>query len=106
MMMISVYDCIYRNSLMSKCGGKFDGATYSDIHAVLPAKGILAGISVFVALLFIAAAFRSDWKLPALGVGLMVLSGLVVGAAYPALIQRFRGAQRPATGKAIYSAQY
>ncbi|HLS04086.1 MAG TPA: UPF0182 family protein [Actinomycetales bacterium] len=79
-----------RYTLMSDTSGKFDGASYSDIHAVLPSKGILAGISIFVALLFIAAAFRSDWKLPALGVGLMVLSGIVVGAAYPALIQRFQ----------------
>src|SRR5690625_2581518 len=89
-LLIGVNYWLDRYSLLSKGGGKFDGATYSDIHAVLPAKGILAGISVFVALLFIAAAFRSDWKLPALGVGLMVLSGLVVGAAYPALIQRFQ----------------
>lgn len=79
-----------RYELLSQSGGKFDGASYTDIHAVLPAKGILAGVAVLVAALFIAAAFRGDWKLPALGVGLMVLSGIVVGAAYPALIQRFQ----------------
>src|SRR5690625_4586935 len=89
-LLIGVNYWLDRYTLLSKSGGKFDGASYSDIHAVLPAKGILAGISIFVALLFIAAAFRSDWKLPALGVGLMVLSGLVVGAAYPALVQRFQ----------------
>src|SRR5690625_5333227 len=68
-LLIGVNYWLDRYGLISQSGGKFDGASYSDIHAVLPAKGILAGISIFVAVLFVAAAFRSDWKLPALGVG-------------------------------------
>ncbi|MDR0365528.1 MAG: UPF0182 family protein [Bifidobacteriaceae bacterium] len=66
-----------------------DGAGYTAIHANMPAKLILACIAVFVAVLFVVAAWRGDWKLPATGLGLMVLSAVVVGWAYPALIQQF-----------------
>jgi uncharacterized membrane protein (UPF0182 family) len=69
--------------------GKFNGAGYTAINANLPAKTILAIIAVFVAALFAVAAVRGNWKLPALGVGLIVLSGVAIGWAYPALIQKF-----------------
>ena len=67
-----------------------DGALYRDVHAVLPAQMILAVISLLVAVLFLVAAFRGTWKLPAVGVAVTVVSALVVGGAYPALVQQFR----------------
>ncbi|MDO5671675.1 MAG: UPF0182 family protein [Actinomycetaceae bacterium] len=69
---------------------KFDGATYTHVHAMMPARSILAGISVVVAILFIVGAFRKTLVLPGTGLAVMVLSALVVGGAYPALIQRFQ----------------
>ncbi|MDR3359473.1 MAG: UPF0182 family protein, partial [Bifidobacteriaceae bacterium] len=72
----------------SKAAG-VDGAGYTAINANMPAKLILACIAVFVAAMFVIAAWRGDWKLPATGLGLMVLSAVVVGWAYPALIQKF-----------------
>ncbi|MDR2254116.1 MAG: UPF0182 family protein [Bifidobacteriaceae bacterium] len=66
-----------------------DGAGYTAIHANMPAKLILACIAVFVAVMFGVAAWRGDWRLPATGLGLMILSAVVVGWAYPALIQNF-----------------
>ncbi|MDO4791912.1 MAG: UPF0182 family protein [Buchananella hordeovulneris] len=78
-----------RYSLLVGENPKFDGASYTDIHAVLPARGILAAIAVVVALLFVAAIFVRSWKLPIVGIAVTVASGLVVGVAYPALIQRF-----------------
>ncbi|MDR1427296.1 MAG: UPF0182 family protein, partial [Bifidobacteriaceae bacterium] len=68
---------------------RFAGAGYTAINANLPAKTILAIIAVFVAALFAFTAVRGNWKLPALGVGLMVLSGIAIGWAYPVLIQNF-----------------
>ena len=79
-----------RYGLLLKSGDKFDGATYADINAVIPAKAILAVVAVFVALLFIATAIRGNWRLPAIGVGLMIVSAVVVGAIYPAIVQRFQ----------------
>lgn len=69
---------------------KFSGASYTDIHAVLPAKNILVGISLVIAVLFIIGAFRKSWVIPATGVGVMVLSSLLVGGLYPWLVQRFQ----------------
>jgi uncharacterized membrane protein (UPF0182 family) len=78
-----------RYSMMSETGDRWDGALYTAVHANMPAKLIMACIAVFVAAMFVAAAWRGDWKLPATGLGLMVLSVAVVGWAYPALIQKF-----------------
>ena len=69
---------------------KFSGASYTDIHAVLPAKNILVGISLVIAVLFIIGAFRKSWVIPATGVGVMLLSSLLVGGLYPWLVQRFQ----------------
>ncbi|UFU05556.1 UPF0182 family membrane protein [Ruania halotolerans] len=79
-----------RYSVLSNAGERFDGASYTDINAVLPAKAILAVVGVFVALLFVWTGVRGNWRLPAVGVALMVVSGILVGGAYPAIIQSVR----------------
>lgn len=79
-----------RYTLLLQNGDRFDGATYTDVNAVIPAKTILAGVAVLVAILFIFAAIKGNWKLPAIGIGLMVLSSLVVGSLYPWFVQRFQ----------------
>ena len=66
------------------------GASFTDVHAVLPSKIILAVVAVLVAVLFILAAVRGTWRLPAIGVGLMVVSAIVIGGIYPAVVQRFQ----------------
>ncbi|MDR0945603.1 MAG: UPF0182 family protein [Bifidobacteriaceae bacterium] len=79
-----------RFSLELNTDDKFDGAGNTDIHAVLPAKTILAIIAIFIAVLFCVAAARGNWKLPAIGAGLMILSAIVIGWAYPALYQTIK----------------
>ncbi|HEY8718314.1 UPF0182 family protein [Pengzhenrongella sp.] len=79
-----------RYSLLTKAGEKFEGASYADVNAVIPAKGILAGIAVFVALMFLATAVRGNWRIPAIGVGLMVVAAIAIGGIYPAVVQRFQ----------------
>ncbi|KGM13038.1 UPF0182 family membrane protein [Cellulomonas bogoriensis] len=66
------------------------GASYADVNAVMPARAILAGVAVLVAVLFLVAAVRGTWRLPAIGVGLMVVSAIAVGAVYPSIVQRFQ----------------
>ena len=71
--------------------GEFaDGAMYTAVNANLPAQLILAVISVLVAGLFLVAAFKGTWKLPAVGLGVTVVSALVICGAYPALVQQFK----------------
>ncbi|WP_432544755.1 UPF0182 family membrane protein [Kineococcus sp. SYSU DK002] len=66
------------------------GPTYTDVHAVLPAKAILTIIAVVVALLFVAAAVGTSWRLPAIGTGLLVVSAVAIGGIYPWAVQRFQ----------------
>src|SRR5262249_27607734 len=65
------------------------GASYTDVNAVLPAKTVLAVIAVLCALLFFAGAIRRSALLPAVGFGLLVLSAILIGGVYPAIIQQF-----------------
>ncbi|WP_454294013.1 UPF0182 family membrane protein [Salana multivorans] len=79
-----------RYSLLTQQQDRFDGAGYTDIHAVLPGREILAGIAVVVAAMFVVATLRGTWKLPAIAVALMVVAAIVIGGIYPALVQRFQ----------------
>jgi uncharacterized protein len=73
----------------SQRGTVTTGASYTDVNAVLPAKTVLAVIAVICALLFFAGAVRHSAMLPAVGFGLLVLSAIIVGGVYPAIIQQF-----------------
>jgi hypothetical protein len=65
------------------------GASYTDVHAILPAKTVLAVIALICAVLFFAGAARRSSMLPAIGFGLLVLSAIIIGGVYPAIIQQF-----------------
>jgi uncharacterized protein len=73
----------------SQRGAVTTGASYTDVNAVLPAKTILALIALLCALLFFAGAIRRSSMLPAVGFGLLVLSAILIGGLYPAIIQQF-----------------
>jgi uncharacterized membrane protein (UPF0182 family) len=65
------------------------GASYTDVNAILPAKAVLAVIALICAVLFLAGAARRTALLPAIGLGLLVLSAILLGGVYPAIIQQF-----------------
>jgi uncharacterized protein len=90
MVLVAIDIWLGRFSLLTGAGDPFDGANYTDVNASIPARGILAGISIVVALMFISVIFRPDWRVPFIGAGLMIVSALVVGGAYPAIVQRFQ----------------
>ncbi|HUY44346.1 MAG TPA: UPF0182 family protein [Streptosporangiaceae bacterium] len=73
----------------SQRGAVTTGASYTDVNAVLPAKTVLAVIATLCALLFFAGAARRSAMLPAVGFGLLVLSAILIGGVYPAIIQQF-----------------
>ncbi|THJ74339.1 UPF0182 family protein [Candidatus Frankia alpina] len=82
--------------------GVATGASYTDVHAVLPAKLILLFISLACAVLFIYNIFQRGWTLPLLGVGILVLSSVVIGGIYPAFIQQFQVRPNEATREQPY----
>lgn len=75
--------------LFSQRSQLFTGATYTDLNAVLPAKLILLCIAVICAVAFFAGAVLRNLQLPAVATVLLLLSSVVVGAAFPALMQQF-----------------
>ncbi|MFC7376869.1 UPF0182 family protein [Brachybacterium sp. GCM10030267] len=79
-----------RYDLLTAEHDRFHGASYADENAILPAQTILAIAAVAVAALFVLWIFRSDWRIPAIGAGLMILSTLAVGNLYPWAIQQFQ----------------
>lgn len=64
------------------------GATYADVNAGIPGRVIIAGIAALVAVLCIVTAIIGRWRLPIIGTALLIVSGLVVGSIYPAIVDR------------------
>ncbi len=75
--------------LLSHRNDLFTGATYTDLNAVMPAKLILVCIAVFCAFAFFAAIFLRNLQIPALATVLLLLSSVLVGAVWPALLEQF-----------------
>jgi uncharacterized protein len=81
---------LQRYSLATSHRGFVDGPTYTDVHAQLPAISLLIFVSIVAVVLFLANIRRQGWLLPGIAVGLWLFLSVVVGAAYPAFIQKFR----------------
>jgi uncharacterized membrane protein (UPF0182 family) len=65
------------------------GASYTDVNAILPAKTVLSVIAVICGALFLIGAARRRSLLPGIGLGLLVLSAIILGGVYPAIVQQF-----------------
>jgi uncharacterized membrane protein (UPF0182 family) len=70
-------------------GNVYTGASYTDVNALLPAKNILVFVAVICALAFFANIFFRNTVLPAAALVLLLFSSLVIGVAYPAIVQQF-----------------
>jgi uncharacterized membrane protein (UPF0182 family) len=68
----------------------FTGAGFTDVNAILPAKTILTFIALVCAALFAFAVIRRTWTLAGLGLGLLLLSSVLLSAVWPALVQQFQ----------------
>jgi len=75
--------------LFSQSNPQAYGANYTALNAVMPAKLILLCIAVFCAAAFFAGAFLRNLQLPAIATALLVLSSLLIGVAWPAVLQQF-----------------
>ena len=78
-----------RYGLMNNKQQTFTGASFTDVNAMLPAQIILLVISLFVAAMFFATIVLKDLRVPALAVALMIGSNLVVGVAWPLILEQF-----------------
>ena len=79
-----------RYNTLQSTSGAWTGALYTDVHAVIPTKAILAVASVIVALLFIVSAIIGRWRLPIIGTAMLVITAIVAGGVYPWIVQRYQ----------------
>jgi uncharacterized membrane protein (UPF0182 family) len=70
-------------------GNVYTGASYTDVHALLPAKNILVIVAAICAVAFFANIFFRNTVLPAAALVLLLLSSLIIGVAFPAIMQQF-----------------
>src|ERR1700754_3099047 len=72
----------------TRAGKPFTGAGYTDINAVLPAKLILLAIALICAAAVFSAVVLRDLRIPAIGLVLLLLSSLIVGAGWPLIVEQ------------------
>ena len=70
-------------------GDVFTGASYTDVNALLVPKTILVFVAAVCAIAFFANIVVRNFLLPAAALVLLLLSSLVIGVAYPAIVQQF-----------------
>jgi uncharacterized membrane protein (UPF0182 family) len=70
-------------------GEVFTGASYTDVNALLVPKTILMFVAAVCAIAFFANIVVRNFMLPAAALVLLLLSSLVIGVAYPAIVQQF-----------------
>src|ERR671929_866538 len=90
-------------------GELFPGANYTDVNALLVPKTILVFVATVCALAFFANIVFRNFLLPAASLVLLLISSLVIGVAYPAIVQQFvvrpsaDQKERPYIQRAIHS---
>ncbi|OYN90920.1 UPF0182 family membrane protein [Parenemella sanctibonifatiensis] len=67
----------------------FTGLGYTDVNARLVARLVLSVIAVLCAVLFFVSPIVRRWGVPLAAVVLMLVSGVVIGMIYPAIVQGF-----------------
>jgi uncharacterized protein len=77
-------------SLVFSPRGVVTGASYTDVHAQLPALRLLMLVAPVCAVLFLLNLRSRDFTLPVVGTLLLVLSSVLVGGLVPAFVQRFQ----------------
>ena len=85
---VSVWLDQYATVTSASAGFLATGAGYAEVNATIPAKEILAVIAALVAILFFVTAVIGRWRLPIIGTALLIVSAIVIGAIYPALVER------------------
>ena len=79
-----------RFDLLTSQRGVVEGASYTEVHAQLPALNFLAIVAIICAILFFLNIRLKQWSLPVVAVGLLAIVSVLLGTAYPAFIQQFK----------------
>lgn len=81
---------IDRYNLATAESTKITGIQYTESHAIIPTKGILAVAAVMCAIMFLTTIWTRSWRLPLVGVAVLAVLVVAVGGIYPALVQSLK----------------
>ena len=81
---------IDRYNLANAQSTRMTGIQYTEAHAVIPTKGILAIAAIMCAGMFISTIWTRSWRLPLVGVAVLAVVVVAVGGIYPALVQSLK----------------
>ena len=90
------YGLVYSNE------GKVTGASYTDVHASLPARTFLFYIAVIIAIGVLASIWLSSPLVPAIAFAAMLIISIIVGGIYPTLVQQIEVKPNAAQKEAKY----
>lgn len=79
-----------RYNLATAESTKITGIQYTESHAIIPTKGILAVAAVMCAIMFLTTIWTRSWRLPLVGVAVLAVIVVAVGGIYPALVQSLK----------------
>jgi hypothetical protein len=77
-------------NLLYSSRGSVDGASYTDVHAQMPALRLLVFIAIVCGILFLVNIRFRGWTLPTAGIAILAVTSIAAGAIYPAVVQRVR----------------
>jgi uncharacterized membrane protein (UPF0182 family) len=86
-----------RYTLTTSNRGPVTGMSYTDVHAVLPARTILTILALLCAVLLFANVRLRRVRYLVLGVAMVYLASFVLGWLWPSLVQRYREQPSAAT---------
>jgi uncharacterized membrane protein (UPF0182 family) len=76
--------------LVNSTNGFAQGASYTDVHARMPALTILFYLSLAAAAILLYNVRSRGWSLPVVAVGLWAFVALVIGVLYPTFLQALK----------------
>ncbi|HEX2051557.1 MAG TPA: UPF0182 family protein [Actinomycetota bacterium] len=85
--------------------GAVTGASYTDVHAQLPALRLLAIVSIVSAILFLVNIRVRTVRLPLAAIGIWILVAVLAGGVWPWWVQRFSVAPQEAQRERPYIAR-
>jgi len=66
------------------------GASYADMHAQLPAQWILLSVVLIFMVIILVSVLRRNSRWPLYGIGGWIVVSIIIGGAFPSLVQRFQ----------------
>lgn len=69
--------------------GQVLGASYTDVHAQIPALNLLIFISIVSAVILLVNVWFRGWSLPIIALAIWLVTSIGAGGIYPAMVQRF-----------------